>query len=266
MIDSYWTELPRLTVSSVADLACSWKYTELRVKKHWPKDRKAPPISVPRGTAIHATVHDLYRNRWGDELPMAELPSMARRAVFGSRYERGVDKDREALLVADAARLFAENCDPEDTSAILALETKIDVDYHYQGEALACLSATIDRALVRPDEPDVLILQDLKTTSQKIDLKESCLQMFCARKRWPEYRACRLELIWLDVEEGQVEVDVIEERHVRGQMRSITADLLRVLRQEPVKEPGPAVCLWCPLRKGCETVGEAHLVEGEEPF
>lgn len=263
-MDTVWTTLPRLTPSSCGDLDCSRKYTELRIKKHWPKGRQMP-ASVPRGTAIHDALRVLHAARWEGNLPMGDLDAIARRAVYSARFGSNADRDRETHLVADAVRLFCDNQDPEDISAIIALETQIEFDYRYKGEGLACICSTIDRALVRPDDPTRLVVQDYKTTSQRIDLRECFLVLWCARQKWPAYKSYALELIWIDLEERQVTVDVIEGKHVKGQIRLLTDALIRVLHTDPVPEPGQS-CVFCPFRTPCQGLPGVNLGEDAEVF
>ena len=265
-MDNVSTNLPRVTVSSVADLmGCSKKFSELRIKKNWPKGRSGLPISVPRGSAIHDAMRSLHAARWEGTLPVADLPAMAREAVYRARYDYGTDKYDETARVIAACKLFCDNQDREDIDAIIALETQIEFEYAYQGEPLCCISAVIDRALVRADQPDRLVIQDLKTTSQRVDLQECFLQLWCAKQKWPGYDNYALEFIWLDVEQNQVTVDVIDCCEVKGQLKLLTAALLRVLHSEPVAEPGVA-CTFCPLRGECQGVEGVSLADGEDVF
>ena len=87
------------------------------------------PASVGRGLALHSCLAALHAARWENELPMADLPTYARQAAYSARYGPGVSRDAEAELVEEMARLFLANQDPEDISAILALETQIEFDY-----------------------------------------------------------------------------------------------------------------------------------------
>jgi len=267
-MDTHWTDLPKLTVSSIADTSCALKFQRLRIDKTgWGLKREGPPVTVPRGKAVHDALLFLHQNRWEDQVPMHKVNTLAQQAVQAARYERGVDKDGEVKRVVEAVRLFCDNQDAEDVLSIQALETQIEFDYKYKGRKLVRMSATIDRVLVRPTMPRRLVVQDYKTTRQKIDLRECFLLLYCARQKWTEYDEYVLEMIWIDVEEHQVLMDVIEARHVSGQLGLITAALLRILDNEPIPEPGPQ-CTFCPMREGCQGLDAVDLDDDEvdNPF
>lgn len=255
--DTINTPLPKLTVSSRGDLACSLKWDLTRVKKTaWSGPRSFPP-SVGRGLALHSCLHALHAARRGDTLPMGDLPVYARQAAFAARYGPEVNRDSEAQTVEEMARLFVDHQDPGDIQSIVALETQIEFDYIYRGEGLARISATIDRALCR--EPGVLTVQDYKSTKQKLDLAEFFILMWCASRKWPEYDRWELELLWINLDEGTVTVDVISHRHVRGQLKILTTALLRVLHLPPVAEPNVEVCKWCMNREKCQNLDPVRL-------
>jgi hypothetical protein len=262
--DSRQTNLPLLTVSSVGDLlGCSKKYEELRVLKNWPKGRTVPS-SVPRGSAWHETLRALHAARWNNELPLADLETYAQTAVHAARYDRNVDRAYEVKRVVEMAKLFCDSQDPEDIEAIIALETQVEFDYHFKGGGLARIAATIDRALIRPEAPNVLVLQDFKSTRQQINLAECFILIWAGSHKWPGYEYT-LELIWVDAEEGQVDVDVITADAVRTQHKLITSALLKRLSTEPVAESGPS-CTFCPLRDNCQGLPAVQLGESDEPF
>ena len=243
-----WTKPVRLTVSSAHDLDCGRKFSELRVKRSgWGPKREFPP-SVGRGSAVHDTLRSLHAGVSKGELPLGDLDTMAREATWRARFNAGTDREAEAAKVSSAVRLFLKNQDEEDLSAIVALETQIEFDYIFKGKPLACVSGTVDRIICR--RPDQLVVQDYKTTVQKISLRECFILLWCSKVRWPGYKEYLLELIWIDVEDGQVTVDTITTDMVRGQHRIITALLLRALTNEPVAEEGPQ-CTFCPIRGAC---------------
>lgn len=265
--DTIQTALPKLTVSSRNDLSCSRKWHVLRVTKSgWGPPREFP-VSVGRGSALHSCLQNLHAARWDDQLPLDDLPTYARQAAYAARYGPSVSRDSEAEVVGEMARLFLGNQDPEDVGAIVALETQIEFDYIYKGEGLARISATIDRVLCRPESPQTLVIQDFKTTKQRLDLAECFIQLWCASRRWPNYDEWTLELIWLDLDEGQVTVDVIPHRLCRGQLKLLTAALLRVKHLPPVPEPSVECCQFCPQRDDCQGLCEVRLDDdGDDVF
>ena len=257
--DTIQTDLPKLTVSSRGDLSCSRKWDLLRVKKSgWGAPRPYPP-SVGRGSALHSCLQNLHAARWENSLPMNDLPTYARQAAYSARYGPGISRDSEAEVIEEMARLFLDNQDPEDISAIIALETQVEFDYYFRGEGLARISATIDRVLCRPESPRTLVIQDFKTSKQRLSLEEAFLQLWCASKKWPDYDEWTLELIWIDMDEGQVTVDVVPHRLCRGQLKLLTAALLRVKHLPPTPEPSVDCCQWCPMREECQGLYEVRL-------
>lgn len=262
--DTITTPLPKLTVSSRQDLACSKKWHILRVSKTgWGAPRTFAP-SVGRGLALHATLAALHAARWDGNLPMGDLPTFARQAAFAARYGPEVNRSAEAETVEEMARLFVDNQDPEDVSNILALETQVEFDYYFRDEPLARISSTLDRVLCRPEAPEKLIIQDIKTTKQRLDLGECFLQLWAAKRKWPGYESYDLELLWLDLESSSVMVDVIPHRMVRGQLRLLTLALLRIRDlPEPLAEPSVEACRWCPARESCQSLDPVRLDGGD---
>lgn len=268
--DSRWTELPLLHPSSVGDLlGCSKKYDELRVKKRWPKNRPGPPASVPRGSAWHETLRALHAARWTDQdgncqLPLSDLEGYAETAVYAARYDRSVDRAVEVARVMGMAQLFVDNQDAEDVEAIIALESQVEFDYSFKGQKLIRIASTIDRVLIRPDRPGVIVVQDFKSTRQQVNLAECFILIWCAARKWPGFEYV-LELIWVDAEDGTVTNDVVTADMVRKQHKILTTALLRRLKEEPVAQPGPA-CLWCAIRDSCQGLPAVDMAEDEEPF
>jgi hypothetical protein len=262
--DSRQTNLPLLTVSSVGDLlGCSKKYHELRVLKRWPKGRKVPS-SVPRGSAWHEALRALHAARWEGKLPLADVEAFAQTAVHAARYDREIDKSYEVKRVVEMVKLFCDNQDEEDIAAIIALETQVEFDYKFKGQRLVRIAATIDRALIRPESPSILVVQDYKSTRQQVNLAECFILMWSASKKWPGYEYI-LELIWVNAEEEQVVIDVVRADVVRNQHKLITTALLKRLTVAPQAESGPA-CTFCPLRDGCQGLPAVDLAEDEVPF
>ena len=259
------TKLPRITVSCLNDLPCSKRYHATRVTKTAWHEKRVWPITTPRGSAYHDALHALHANRRGCELPLRDLPMFARDAVHRARYERDVDLVEEQTNVKAMVELFLGFQDPEDVAAIVGLEEQAQFNLIWKGEPLACMSATIDRLLVRSDNPKHLVLQEFKTGARRVLLQEAFLQLWCAHTQWPEYRTLSLELVWLDMEEHQVYLDVITTDMVRGHQKYLIAAVEHAIRDEPVAEPGP-VCTWCPIRAKCQSGVEVELAEDELVF
>ncbi len=266
--DSRWTGLPLLTPSSVSDLIlCGKKYDTLRVRKLWPKNRPAPPVTVPRGSAWHETLRALHAARWTDadgvcQIPIKDVEAFAASAVYAARYERDVDREAEIAIVSAMTLLLVDNTDPEDLQAIIALETQSEFDYNYMGEPLVRIAGTIDRVLIR--DPGVLVIQDFKSTRQTINLAECFLLIWIAARKWPGYKYV-LELIWVDFEDGQVSVDYVTQDMVRSQHKILTSALLKRKAEVPIADPGPA-CTFCPIRESCMGLDSVDLAEDEVPF
>jgi len=261
------TKLPRITVSCLNDLPCSKRYHATRVTKTAWHEKRVWPITTPRGSAYHDALYALHVHRRGCELPLKDLPMFARQAVHRARYERDVDLVEEQANVEAMVELFLQFQDPEDVAAIVGLEEQAQFDLVWRGEALACMSATIDRLLVRPENPKHLVLQEFKTGSgsRRVFLQECFLQLWCSHIQWSEYKTLSLELLWLDSEEHQVYMDVITTDMVRSHQRYLIAAVEHAVRDEPVPEPGP-VCTWCPIRSKCQSGAEVVLGEEEMVF
>ena len=125
------------------------------------------------------------------------------------------------------------------------------------------MSARLDRLLVR--EEGHLVLQDYKAGARKVSHPECFHQLWCAKATWPDFKTYSLELIWVDLEEGTVDMDVVTTDMVKGQQRYLIGAIERAIRGEPVAETGPW-CTFCPIRKKCQSFGTVNLEEGEMVF
>ena len=266
MPERFFTDLPRITVSSLQDISCSKRFRATRIEKTAWANREPMPLIVPRSSAWHEVLHmlHLYRSPEGT-LPLRDLDMFVRQAVMRARYERDADRKAEQEIVRAMTMLFLDNQDEEDILAIYGLEAPAEFDFEWKGAPLARMSARLDRLLVRPENPTHLVLQDYKAGARKVSLAESFLQLWCAKVTWPEFKSYSLENIWVDVNDGTIDVDVISTDMVAGQQRYLIGAAERAIRGEAVAEAGPW-CTFCNIRKVCQAFGSVSLEEGEMVF
>lgn len=254
--------LPELSPSSIGDLACSKRYHTLRILNLWPP--KSAIGAVARGSAFHNVMNSLYSSRYEGQLDARDIPALAREAVQRQSWPAGTTLAEEAARVECLARTFLASEDPEDVSATLCTETAVGFVFHYCNKPLAYIKATLDRVLVRAEEPDVLVIKEYKTTAQRVELREALLLLWCAKTRWPGFKYV-LEYEWIDAAEGSVLRTVVTTDMVQGQLKLLVGSLLRVLSTPPVAEPGPK-CQWCHLRPECQELAPVSLGVDQNPF
>lgn len=266
MPERFFTHLPRITVSSLQDISCSKRFRATRIERTAWADREPMPVIVPRSSAWHEVLHMIHLYRVEDgTLPLRDLDLFVRQAVLHARYERDADRKAEMDTVRAMTMLFLDSQDEEDVRAIFALEAPAEFDFHWRGAPMARMSARLDRLLVRADNSKHLVLQDFKSGARKISLSEAFLQLWCSKVTWPDFESFSLENIWVDLEDGTVDVDVITTDMVSGQQRYLIGAAERAIRGEPVAEAGPW-CTFCNIRKKCQAFATVRLEEGELVF
>ncbi len=253
--------LPILSPSSIADLNCGKRYHTLRVLNLWPP--KTAISAVARGSAFHGLMNSLYANRFEGQVDTRDIPALAREAVQRQMWPVGTVIAEETARVEKLARTYLQSEDLEDITATISTETTIEFVYRHCGKPLASIKATLDRVLVRPEQPEILVIKEYKTTAQRVKFREALILLWCAKTRWPGFKYV-LEYEWID-SEGSVERTTVTTDMVQGQLKLLVHSLLRVLSSPPVPEPG-AKCQWCHLRPECQELGAVSLGVDENPF
>lgn len=253
--------LPILSPSSISDLTCKKRFHHLRVLNLWPP--KTAISAVARGSAFHGLMNSLYANRFEGQVDTRDIPALAREAVQRQMWPGETVLKDETARVEHLALVYLQSEDPEDIPATICTETTIEFVYWRCGKPLASIKATLDRVLVRPEQPETLIIKEYKTSAQRVELREALLLLWCARTRWPGFKYV-LEYEWINVE-GTVERTTVTTDMVQGQLKLLVHSLLRVLSTPPVPEPG-AKCQWCYLRPECQELGAVSLGVDENPF
>lgn len=253
--------LPELSPSSIGDLACSKRYHTLRVLNLWPP--KSAISAVARGSAFHGVMNSLYASRHEGGLDTRDIPALAREAVQRQSWPIGTALSEETARVENLVRTYLSSEDTEDIAATVGTETPVGFVFHHCDRPLAYIKATLDRVLVRPEEPETVIVKEYKTGQQRVELREALILLWCAKTRWPGFRY-RLEYEWIDAE-GTVERTVVTTDMVQGQLKLLVHSLLRVLNTPPHPEPGPK-CQWCHLRSECQELADVSLGVDQNPF
>ena len=105
------TTAPRITVSSLQDLACPKRYKRKRIDRIWePRDAI---YAVANGTAVHRVLRDVYEARRGWEVSLKHLEDQALDSVYATKYPVGFDRDGAVARVIASVRGFVEADDEE---------------------------------------------------------------------------------------------------------------------------------------------------------
>jgi len=184
MTDRVWTDLPRISPSSVGDLtSCPKRYTETRILHNWGSNNREYPEGVAHGTATHAVLRDIFQGRQGGLVDLANVGALARTAVFKGRYPKGFDRERAIDRVIEAVCGYVRSQKPEDIEGTIRCEDQIEFPFVWEGKPLCLVSTSLDRTLLRPSVPGRLVVKEYKTSRPKIDLQEVLSQ--CSRQNTP---------------------------------------------------------------------------------
>jgi len=119
------------------------------------------------------------------------------------------------------------------------------------GRLLFVLSCVADRLLVHANDPDTLVVVDLKTGKPKIELDQSCVALAILKMTMPGYARFVLHYDWID-EGGRVDRDTVTTADVKGIWPRILSRAVEVLTaEEHLSEPNPG-CVYCCLRPSCQ--------------
>ena len=251
--ESVRTNIPRVTVSSIADLlACPRKFYETRIMRNWNQD--SPNDNLERGKALHAVLRDLYNLRTDGTIPLDRLEVIVDRNVRRTNYSPDADKENERRRVMTMADAFVRSDDWEDIAGTIAVEKSIEYDLYSQGKALIKFSARLDRVLVRESDPQILVIRDYKSGAIKVDLAEVYVILRAAKHQWPSYREYVLELDGLSADDRIVRetVNYEECREMHDYFRTRAVEVLEAGYESnnwPACEG--SCCVYCSLRESC---------------
>ncbi|MGI4791656.1 MAG: PD-(D/E)XK nuclease family protein [Janthinobacterium lividum] len=264
--DSLWTDLPRISPSSVGDLtSCPKRYAETRILKNWGSNNRDFPESVAHGTAVHSVLRDVFQDRQGPHVKLENVSALSRSAVYKGRYPSGFDRPRAIERVIETVCGYVRCQDGDDIEGTIRCEDQIEFPFSWEGRPLCMISATLDRLLTRPDQKTRLVIKEYKTTRPKIDLQEVFVAMFAARRAYPDYESYVMEIDWI-ADDGTVSTDSIEGRELRGLHPIIFAAAVKVIHEKKWDACPSGLCTFCHLRPECQQFAAVEMCEGDEVF
>ena len=255
------TTAPRITVSSLQDLACPKRYKRKRIDRIWePRDAI---YAVANGTAVHRVLRDVYEARRGWEVSLKHLEDQALDSVYATKYPVGFDRDGAVARVIASVRGFVEADDEEAIEGTFDLERQgqFEVKDKRTGRVLFVASAKLDRTLIRASCPDRLVVRESKTTAQRISLKEVFLQLWVARKMHPGCASYAIEFDFLDADLRVVR-ETVEWETVQGQGPIVLRQALRVIDATEYPAIPCESCTYCEMRDECTKL-PAEEMDGE---
>jgi len=239
--------LPTLTPSSINDLMdCAKKYHTLRVLKEWPP-RDGVHLGIEFGIGFHAIIRQVYDPRRKPLPHLDDLPVWARKAFYARRYPDA--ETRECEMERCLQAVYAYVAQDEDAEATFDVEVEGSLTVEHAGQPLFDLYARLDRVLVRPNEPEHLIVRDYKCAARHVNLLEAYVLLRVAKLLYPTYQHYSVEFDW--IADGTVERDIIAGSELKGLDPIVKARALEVFTaSEYPAQPGDG-CLGCPLRREC---------------
>ena len=256
-------DIPTITPTSVNDLNCSKKFWTLRVKKQWPP---RPPLSFGAfGTAVHSILKEIYDPRNAPLPALDDLNVWTREAFFKHRYAdeecRTLDMERATRMVCG----YVFQADNDETIGTIATERMFERPIFHDQKPLFTLSGVADRLIVLPNDPDTLIVLDLKTGKPKVDLWQACVLLALAKLSMPQFKNYVLYYDWID-EGGRVDRDRVTTADLKGVWPRIMKRAVEILSSEE-HEPEPTeFCTYCPLRSECQSTAGTTVEEAADLF
>jgi hypothetical protein len=270
MTDRIWTDLPRLTPSSVSDLECPKKFKHLRMGdgSFWGSNNRGITNYSARGSAAHEVLRQIYRTRRGDQVNMDNIEALAKIAVWRGKVGENTDREDETQHVIAAVRAVVDADTEEEIAGTISVERPIEFDYNHDGQPLMTVSSKIDRLLVRPDDATTLRLRDYKFTGRpKILLPEAFIYLWTAKTafRGHGYDRYVIEYEFVNAD-NQVTRETVTGADVRGQFALVTEAAVRVIRGNEFPAVVGEACTYCPLRSTCQALLTESGHTGDEVF
>lgn len=255
-------QFPKLCPSRLRDLPCPKRFHTLHVLRNGPRQEWSQPLVY--GTACHRLLRVLYDPAIDTPPTERDVERLARGAFAEQHYP---DPDARASDLARAIRMAgAYVAHDADALHTLAVEVNDDVTLRDGKVRPFGISAKYDRLIVRPDDPEHLVLRDYKTGAPgSVDLEAACIMLAVAKLRNKEYSEFSLEFDYvgndgLDVRQN---VTLAEAKLKWPELRSRAAHVYDAT--EFPAEPGEH-CMWCPLRAECRPDLTVDLTELDSVF
>ncbi len=248
--------LPKITPTGVLDLACPAKFWTLRVLKQWPPRQTNSYGAF--GDALHTTLRHVYDVTNPNRPDLANLDAYIFKAMKKHRYADENAKAADSARISQMVRGYVaaeDNDEHTDAKGTIAVERLFEHTVTYRDKPLFVLSARLDRLIVRPDEPQTLIVRDYKTGGSPVPLESSFCQLWAAKLKYGErFANYRLEIDHID-SDGRIDRDIVETTTFKGIRRWIVERTIAVLTAaEQPEQPSEDACTWCVLAPGCQAV------------
>ena len=249
MNDTQGMDCPTITPSNAKYLDCLKKYHTLSVLKQYPGTRAQSPALV-YGEAVHDVLRGVYKPNPTRPAPhMRQLQQLIQAAFLRQPYRQDADREWDMRRCERLVRRYVEQ--DEDATYTLAVEQQaarmicVD-DLRYR------LSARLDRLIVRPHQPEIMVVRDYKVGSSRSLEEYQCLiNLAVAKILMPGYQAYTLEIDVLCDEEG-VQRTVYHSRQYKGMIQLLHDRVRRYTDAMAYPaEPGSA-CVYCPLLATCQ--------------
>lgn len=254
---------PNLTPSRAGDLVCRKKFYELHVLKSGPGEAFSQALVY--GQAVHEVLKRVYGPVARVPVQQANVEGIVSRVFATYVYPDPADREADRLRCYALAQAYiASDQDAEATIAVEAFKsTSLS---NSLGQLILTLGARFDRLLVRPTEPDCLVVRDYKTGKPgPADMQAACLMLAIARKQYPQYKTCLIEFDWVGAAGLMQRITV-----TLGEAKEVWKDLKAAAMSvyfatDFPAEPGEH-CQFCPLKPGCQPDHQATVEEIDAIF
>lgn len=235
-----------VTPSNVPYLSCLRKAHELMVMKRFPGLKETSP-ALRFGNVLHAVMRHVYDPNRGTPPHIQYLDTYIRAALLEQPYEDEESKRHDAKRAERLVRLYAD--DDEDSEATVSVEQGGTFPILVGGETVYYIRARPDRILIRPEQNDVVVCRDYKTSNRCPSPEQIFINLAVCKGLYPGYRAYRLEQDAI-TDEG-VQRTIFTSAEVRGVVRLLSEKVRRfTCATEFPAEPADG-CAYCQAKAGC---------------
>ena len=174
---------------------------------------------------------------------LANLGALSRTAVYKGRYPKGFDRER-AVQRARRPSAATPGPGPRGVVGTIKCEDQIEFPFSWEGRPLCMISATLDRVLVRPDQPNAPRGEGVQDDQAEDRPTGNIRCALCGPPRLPGLRDLR-HGDRLDAEDGTVSTDTIEGRELRGLHPVIFQAAVKVIHEKQWDACPSERCTFC---------------------
>jgi len=242
-----YAKFPNLTPTRVSSLTCLKRFHDEYVAKRLPPQPFSLPLAY--GSAVHDTLKTIFDPIGHLPVRDRDIAALARQAVFQQNYPDPAVRDQDVARCTATATAYLVQIGYEDETVGVELFDSLPISGTTKHRLT--LGAKYDRLMVRPGEPRHLTIVDYKTGAPShVDLKEACIMLAIASRRFKDYATFAVEYDFLNVI-GLVMRQTVTFAEAKEAWPTLKAQALRVYNADQFPAERGEHCVLCPFRREC---------------